>query len=486
MRGSFEYRILGPLEVVRFEQVVPVRSRAQRIILAGLLLWRGRVVPAERLLEWLCDGGPASASPNALQLHIKRLRGTLGASDQIVHRSGGYLMPAGSGGTDLARFDALVVAARTAARAGEAGTALAHLRAACRLWTGPILADVASPALHAAEVCPLTERCLQVCEQRFELELSDGTDDGIVQELTALCARYPLRERLLGQLMRALHRSGRQVEALEAYRRYAGRLREEFGLDPGPHLRELEMAILRGTPEDTGPAGPDAQPPPAPAPEPTAWQGPHRHLPRATGDFVGRRAQVLDAERVLTHPVGPPVPVVAVTGTAGIGKSAFALHVAHQVSDSFPDGQLYAGLHGSSTGPPDLADVLADLAMSLGVPYQALPPGRTARTALLRDLLTDRKVLLVIDDAGSAAQVETLLPATPGCAVLVTSRHLLGGLTGAHRIRLPPLSKEEGVERKTVFFRLKVDGHDATWRTAIADELYEFGPARRAAQPGSH
>jgi hypothetical protein len=138
--------------------------------------------------------------------------------------------------------------------------------------------------------------------------------------------------------------------------------------------------------------------------------------------------------------------VVAVTGTAGVGKSAFALHVAHRVGGSFPDGHLYACLGGSTTDPRDPADVLADFLLALGVSYGALPPGLPARTALLRDRLADRKVLLVLDDVAGAATVEHLLPGTAGCAVLVTSRRALGGLAGAHRVRVGPLSAEEGLE----------------------------------------
>src|SRR5947207_2868547 len=241
---QFEYRILGTLEVVRDGQPLPIRSRTQRTLLAGLLMRRGRWVPTDRLRELL--GEPAPISRNALHLHIKRLRGVLGAADQIVHRNDGYLMPSGSAATDLARFDALVGRASGAARTGDRDTALARLREAGRLWRGPILADVPGHSLHTTEVHPLTERCLAATEERFALELSVGDAEGLVAELTALCARYPMRERLLGQLMQALHRSHRPVDALDALRAYATWLREEFGLDPGPDLRALELAILRG------------------------------------------------------------------------------------------------------------------------------------------------------------------------------------------------------------------------------------------------
>ncbi len=429
--ATLEYRILGPLEVIRAGRPLVLRSGPQRVILAALLLRHGRPVPTDRLLEWL--GDEERMSRNALQLHIKRLRTVLGAAGAIVQRHDGYLVPDDTGRLDLARFDALVSRARTDAGAGDNGAALARLREAGGLWRGPILAGVPCPSLHSAEVPALTERCLDACEWRFELELSTGSAAGVVQELTALHGQYPLRERLLSQLMQALHRSGRQVEALEAYQAHAVRLREEFGLDPGPALRETVGIVLRGEPAAELRSAP-------------VESSPRRLLPRVIGDFVGRSAEMARADRILLDTGGPAVPVVVVTGTAGVGKSAFALRVAHRVGGSFPDGHLYACLGGSTTDPRDLADVLADFLVALGVPYGALPPGLPARTALLRDRLADRKVLLVLDDVAKAAEVEHLLPGTAGCAVLVTSRLALSGLAGVHRVKVAPLSTEEGVE----------------------------------------
>lgn len=244
----FEYRILGTLDVVRDGQPVPIRSAAQRIILAALLVGHGRLVPTGRLLDRLGDA--ATPTRNALQSQIKRLRATLGAAEQIIYRHDGYLVPDDACSIDLVRFDDLVVQARVSANAGNRGAALSRLREAVRFWRGPILADVPEPYLHATDVNPLTERCLDVCEQRFELELAVGDTSGIVEELTALCAQYPARERLLGQLMRALLYCGRQVDALAAYRAHTGWLRAEFGLEPGPDLRARQVAILRGDSKD--------------------------------------------------------------------------------------------------------------------------------------------------------------------------------------------------------------------------------------------
>jgi DNA-binding SARP family transcriptional activator len=454
----YDYRVLGPLEVLRLGRPVTVGSPAQRIILAALLLQLGRPVGTDRLLDLLADSGPASR--NALQQHVKRLRATIGAAGQIVHRHDAYLLPAAATRSDLARYGDLVRQARAALLAGDRGAALERFREATALFRGPILADVPCPALHSADVHPLTERFLDTCEQRYELELEAGRGEELAGELTELCARYPLRERLVGLLMRALYGAGRQVDALAAYRAHTDRLRSEFGLDPGPGLRDLELAVLRSEP---------LTPAPQPAPEQPAPEqpAPPRQLPRAIADFVGRSAQLAEAERVLLDDAGPAVPVLTVTGSAGVGKSTFAVHLAHRISGGFPDGQLYASLDGATARPAQPADLLTDLLVTLGVPAEALPVGLPTRTALLRDRLAGRRMLLVLDDAGGTAQVEDLLPGTPGCAVIVTSRHALGGLAGAHRIRLGPLSGEEGVD----FLTRVVGGARVAGQRGAAEEI---------------
>jgi DNA-binding SARP family transcriptional activator/tetratricopeptide (TPR) repeat protein len=454
----YDYRVLGPLEVLRLGRPVPIDSPAQRIVLAALLLRLGQPVSTDQLLDLLADSGPISR--NALQQHVKRLRATIGGAGHIVHRHDGYLVPAAATRTDLARYGELVKQARTALHAGDRDTALKRFREATALFRGPILADVPCAALHSTEVHPLTERYLDTCEQRYELELDAGRGEELVEELTRLCAQHPLRERLLGLLMRTLYGAGRQVDALGAYRAHTDRLRTEFGLDPGRELRELELTILRSEPL----TAPLRQQPTLPAPSRPA---PPRQLPRAIADFVGRSAQLAEAERVLLDDAGPAVPVVTVTGSAGVGKSTFALHLAHRISGSFPDGQVFASLDGATARPAQPAELLTDLLVTLGVPAAVLPVGLSARRAMLRDRLAGRRMLLVLDDAGAAAQVEDLLPGTPGCAVIVTSRHALGGLASAHRIRMTPLSGEEGVD----FLARVIGGARVAGQRGAAEEI---------------
>ncbi|MFC5751225.1 AfsR/SARP family transcriptional regulator [Actinomadura rugatobispora] len=427
---GLEFRVLGPLEAVRGGREVPLASGRQRALLACLLLAAGRPVPVASLVDRLWDDDPPRDARGTLQVHLFRLRRALGDAEIVRTRPGGYLMEQGP--DDLRRLDALADGADRAREAGDLEGALKALRAATALWRGPILANVTSSSLHAEETPKLTERCLKTVERRYELELVLGHHEAAVADLRALAAAHPLRESLHGLLMRALYRSGRQAEALDAYDRTAAALGEEFGLDPGDALKELRQAILTRT-EDRGvhPAVP--------------WRA-LCQLPSPPGDFTGRVRELAEVERLLA-PGGFAAPVVTVCGTAGVGKTALAVRAAHRSRERFPDGQLYASL-----GDRDPAEVAGDFLRALGVPPEAVPDGPQARAAALRARLTDRRVLLVLDDASGAGQVEALLPGTAGCAVLVTSRSPLAELPGNRAVRLAPFTPEEaaGLLRRMV------------------------------------
>ncbi|MEU6035711.1 BTAD domain-containing putative transcriptional regulator [Actinomadura sp. NPDC047616] len=434
MDTAVEFRVLGPLEVVRGGREIPLSSGRQRTVLACLLVSAGRLVTVSTLIDRVWGQDPPSGARGTVQVHLMRLRRTLGDPALIETRPDGYLIARGP--DDLGRLDDLTVRAGDAERAGDLDRALRALREATALWRGPILANVASSWLHTEQIPQLTERCLKTAEHRYELELRLGNHEAVIADLKALAAAHPQREPLHGLLMRALYRAGRQAEALDVYDRAAATLRDELGLDPGDRLQELRQAILTRT-EDAG-VRPQA---PVSLVADDAWRAACQ-LPPAPADFTGRADALARIERLLAperlRPLDLAVPIVTVSGPPGAGKTALAVHAAHRLRERFPDGQLYAPL-----GSRDPADVAEDLLRGLGLAAAAIPERIEARAAVLRARLADRRVLLVLDDADEAAQIQPLLPGTAGSAVLVTSRRLLADLPGNHVVRLGPLSPGE-------------------------------------------
>ncbi|MGW4945324.1 BTAD domain-containing putative transcriptional regulator [Actinoplanes sp. NPDC004185] len=433
MTAVIHVRVLGTLEIRRDGALVVVSAAKLRIILASLVLHAGRVVPVSALIDRLWDHEPPAEARAALQTYVARLRRQLGADVAIHTRSGGYVIELPPGSCDRQELDELLESARTALDRGDRAAALESLRAANALWCGPILSDVESAVLHREEVPQLQERCLEVAERRFALELALGHHRAVVEELRALVGAYPFQEGLRALLMQALYRSGRQAEALKVYRDVAALLRTELGLDPGPELRAVHQAILLGESVD---ASDRAAPGPA-----TLCQ-----LPPAIGDFVGRADQAATIAGSLATGGEPArMPIVVVCGVAGVGKSALAVQVAHRVRDRFPDGQLYVNLGGGGAAPRDVCEVLGELLYALGLFPDAQPRSAPARAATFRARVADRRVLIVLDDAAGAGQVAPLLPGTAGSAVLITSRRSLHELPAAEHHRLRPFSVAEGV-----------------------------------------
>jgi DNA-binding SARP family transcriptional activator len=248
-----EFRILGPLEVLD-DSGVPVilRSSRERAVLALLLLSPNRVVSSERLADDLWGDRPLEGAAHALQVNISRLRKALrdaGAEDVLVTRSPGYLVEVDPDAVDAARFEALLARSREESARGDHANAAATLREALGLWRGAALADVADAPLARAEVARLEEARLTALEERLDADLACGRHGELVAELDALTRAHPLRERLWGQRMVALYRSGRQADALRAYQDLRTVLGDELGLDPSSTLQRLEGAILRQEPE---------------------------------------------------------------------------------------------------------------------------------------------------------------------------------------------------------------------------------------------
>ncbi len=455
-----DFCLLGPLLVRSGSVVVPVRRGKQRAVLAALLLSDGKVVSLDELGEILWGPWPPPSARVTVQNYVMRLRKALADTDgsRISTQSHGYLIRVDPGELDVTRFEALLDAAREAARDSSWDTAAAKSRAALLLWRGEPLADVDSEVLAAREVPRLAELRLQALEVRIDADLHLGRQAEVIAELRQLVTGHPLREHLHGLLMLALYRDGRQAEALAAYQDARRVLVEELGTEPGMELRELHQRMLAGDPALAVP-GPATHAAGAAAP---------RELPAGVAHFTGRTSE-LAALSTLLGAAGDQMPgtvvISAIGGTAGVGKTALAVHWAHQAAGRFPDGQLYVNLRGYDPAQPvTAADALAGFLGSLGVAGQDIPAEEAGRAARYRSLLAGRRMLVVLDNAGSAEQVRPLLPGDPACAVVVTSRDALTGLVardGARRLDLDLLPLEDAVGLLRALIGARVDADPA-------------------------
>src|SRR6266511_4159105 len=429
---------------------VPVdlgRRRGERCLLGLLLLEAGRVLPVDRLAALLWDDEPPDHARATLQTHVSRLRARLDPGRQgrygvrLVSRGDGYLVETDPDRVDVHRFRRLVDAAR---RLPEPVDRAAGLRRALALWRGAPLADVASERLRDRVCSGLMEERLAALETCVEAELAAGAHHALLPELTDLVAEHPHRQRLAGALMLALHRAGRQPDALAAYHRVRARLADELGLDPGPQLRRLHESILRDDAPAETPAPAETSPPAEPlVPHPA-------QLPAEPAYFTGRDEQIAQLDRMIeTDARAPTVAISALSGAGGVGKTALAVHWAHRVRDRFPDGQLYVDLQGYAPAEPARPqDVLARFLRALGVPGDRVPADPDEAAGLYRTMLADKRMLVVLDNAHTADQVRPLLPGSRSCLAVVTSRDRLSGLVaieGAQRVSLDGLTADEAV-----------------------------------------
>lgn len=405
-----EYRVLGPLEVLLDGEPVIVPAGRGRVLLATLLLRANRFTSVDELVERVWEGEPPDLdrAHKTLQTVVMRLRQALGEANCVRHERGGYLAEIEPEQLDLLRFRALV--ARQ-----EYGAALA-------LWRGPVLGNVASESLHRDEVPPLVEERLGALEQRLDGDLAHGRSVELVPELQELTRRHPLRDRFWGHLMLALYRSGQQAGALATYRQVSEMLADELGIDPAPALRELHEQILRG----------EVAPPEERRVTP-------RQLPPDLATFAGRETDV-------ARLAASEAPVLVISGTGGVGKTALAVHWAHRNAGRFEDGQLFVNLRGQDQVRAMSPQEALKLVLK-GLRVDSVPVGLDEQVALYRSLVADLKLLLVLDNAANAEQVRPLLPASSAALTIITSRGDLRGLTlnDADLVRLPTLGDDGGL-----------------------------------------
>ena len=414
MSADVEFCVLGPLLVRSRGVALPALPGKQRVLLAALLLRANRMVSLNELAEAVWGSDPPATARGTLRNYVKEIRKRL--ADTVGSRlstvPGGYEFRVTAEELDLARFDALLAEAKTLVRAGAWEDASQRLHAALSLWRGEPLADVSSEWLTAREQPRLAELRLQAVESRIETDLRLGRHEQVIAELQQLTIEHPFRERLRAQLMLALYRDGQQAEALAAYQRAREALLHEIGVEPGPELGLLLQQILSADPALTPAEAPGAPAAAAPSVLTASRSGDAlvpRQLPAPVRLFTGRAAELRALTRILDDS-GDAVSVCALTGTAGVGKTATAIYWAHRVADRFPDGQLYVDLHGYDPADPlPVAHALAGFIRALGVTGQDMPADEAGRAALYRSLLSQRSVLVLLDNASSAKQVRPLL-----------------------------------------------------------------------------
>ncbi|HEX6686020.1 MAG TPA: BTAD domain-containing putative transcriptional regulator [Candidatus Limnocylindrales bacterium] len=432
----------------------------QRVLLAVLLAEAGHAVPVERLISEVWGEHPPRTAVRTLQGYVFRLRRVLDDGGSIQTRDGGYAMATGDADVDLAVFERLVAAAKEELTADLADDAEARLSEALALWRGPAFADVPCGPLLSAHAVRFERSKLDAEEEWLDALLRSGQPATAVAEAERLVAAHPLRERLYERLMLGLYRCGRRAEALGCYQRARERLVGDLGVEPGPRLRKLHHEVLNDEPHLTAEKGPVIV----------------AQLPADVAGFTGRDLDLKRLEELLRRDAAPQV--VTVAGPPGVGKTALAVHWAHRIRHGFPDGQLYLNLRGYAASPPlRPTDALARFLAALGLPADRIPVDTEAAAALFRSRVGERRMLILLDNANHPDQVRPLLPASPGCLVVVTSRDRLDGLVardGAVRLTLERLSADDATTLLGVIVgaeRVSAEPQAAAQVAAICDHL---------------
>jgi DNA-binding SARP family transcriptional activator len=445
--------ILGPMEIEGSSGLgashTP-RAAKLRVVLAALLVRANEVVSVQSLIDELWQDDPPRTATTTLQVYISQLRKLLHAADPeygrdaLLTRQPGYLLRLDPGRLDMTTFEELHERGRDALERGDFAAAADLQRQAIALWRGPLLSDTPHGPLLESTSVRLTEASVSALEQRIRADLHLGRHRDMIAELQSVAAQHPLREEFHGHLMLALFRTGRQAEALQAFARVRRTLVDELAIEPGPRLQRLHQRILSGDPElftekeQERVRAAVAVPSPAPTRRRVIAQ-----LPPADPAFTGRAAALAEVERLLRE--APAGTCVAVAGKPGVGKTALAVEAAHRVADAFPDGQLFLDLHPEPGRPLSPHEAMARLLRRAGAPGAAPTEPEELRDAL-RGVLDGRRILLVLDNATSEAQVRPLLPSTGGSAVLITGRRLPAGLGGVRPVVLDVLGPGESRE----------------------------------------
>ncbi|MGW7648921.1 BTAD domain-containing putative transcriptional regulator [Streptomyces bobili] len=515
--AALRFELLGPVRAWRGGTELDLGFPQQRALLALLLAYEGRPVPAGELLGLLWPGHPPASAPNVVRRYLGALRRLLepdlpprAPGRRLLRHPGGHLLEVTPDEVDLLRFRELTRQGIRAAVTGRAGTAALRFTDALGEWRGPVVMGIAAAAREHVRFTAVGRELLETARLAADAALLCGRTAQILPALRRATALDPLDEPLHARLILSLAACGLQAEALTAYEDVRRRLAAELGITPGTELAAAHTRVLRQdvgrltsgprvdvgreTPvvrvsrpgaavdprgEGGGPGaaadspGEGGAPGAAPAvPDGTPSTG-HARLPPDIHGFTGRKAELewLTAARdAVAGTAGAPA-AVWIGGMAGVGKTALAVHWAHRAAGRFPDGHLYAALRGSDPARPaaEPEEALRAMLTALGVPATRMPAGAAALTGLYRTLLAGRRVLVVLDDAAGTEQLRPLLPAAPGCLALVTSRHALPGLiaSGARPLRLEPPPADDA---RVMLARL-IGADRASAEPGAADEI---------------
>ncbi|RSN55192.1 XRE family transcriptional regulator [Amycolatopsis sp. WAC 04182] len=422
-----DFRVLGPVRLHAHGQAIAVGEPRRQAVLAVLLLEAGHTVGVDLLIDRVWGESPPNQVRRSLQAHITRIRRALEQADpggaRVVRDPGGYRLVVRPEQVDVFRF-------RRALR--DHPTDVTRLSAALELWEGEPLAGLRGDWADRIRRTLHQEHAAAVLAWA-EAKIRDGDAASTLTRLTELTDEHPLQETAAATLMRALYAVGRGTDALIHYERVLRALREELGVGPGPELTAVHEAVLRHDLPSPGAAS-------APVPA---------QLPADVAAFTGRADVLAELDRFAVGTGEEPV-LVCLTGTAGAGKTATAVHWGHRMRDLFPDGQLYLDLCGYAPGEPmRSSDALAALLSALLPEGVRIPLGEAERAARFRTEVAGRRMLVMLDNAATPEQIRPLLPGTHTCVVVVTSRDSLAGLValhGAHRIAVDRLSAADAVE----------------------------------------
>jgi tetratricopeptide (TPR) repeat protein len=463
-----EVRLLGPVEFYVAGQTMDLGVPQRRSVLAALAVDAGRLVSLEMLIERVWGATPPLRVESGIYAHVARLRRVLErastldgyARATLDRQPGGYLLRLPPDSVDLLRFRGLAATARGVnVPPGERARLLTE---ALALWRGTALAGVPGDWARRMRDGWALER-LDATVVWARAEILHGNAGGVLGPLSDLLAEQPLAESVIVELVRALAATGRGADALDWYGRARRRLVEELGTEPGPELQAVYSELLHGerpvrlagplvTVKATGGGGLQEGPDGVSARQavevqdaaPSPLRYVPRQLPAPAQVFTGRTSELADLDGI--HDASTVV-IVAINGMAGVGKTALAVQVAHQMLDRYPDGQLFVDLHGHTAGvsPMEAGEALDRMLRSLGVLGERIPASFEERAGLYRSRLADQRMLIVLDNAAAEAQVTPLLPGAPGCLVLVTSRHRLAGLDHTHALTLDTLPSADAI-----------------------------------------